>query len=126
MKFSQPALIVFSGLSGTGKTALARAMAAMISAVYIRIDSLETALKKSALAITDGKDGGYQAGYAIASDNLANGLSVVADSVNPIDFTRDAWRAVGESRKCQVVEVEVVCSDEVEHRRRVENRGQIS
>ncbi len=65
---------------------------------------------------------GYLAGYAIAADNLSLGRTVVADAVNPIDLTRDAWRTVGERAGVPVVEIEIACSDRAEHRRRVETR----
>ena len=52
-------------------------------------------------------------GYAVAEDNLRLGLTVVADSVNPLGLTRDAWVAAANRVKC---------SDTEEHRRRVERR----
>ena len=36
--------------------------------------------------------------------------------------TRDAWRATAEAAGAALVEVEIICSDEAEHRRRVESR----
>jgi predicted kinase len=47
---------------------------------------------------------------------------VVADSVNASGMTREAWRAVAATAGASAVEVEVVCSDTAEHRRRVEQR----
>ena len=118
-----PSLIIFSGLPGTGKTTIARELARRIHAVYIRIDSIEQAIRDSAIGVPAVEDAGYRAGYALAADNLASGHSVVADSVNPLPITRDAWRAVGERARVRVVEIEVVCSDREEHRRRVETRA---
>jgi predicted kinase len=46
----------------------------------------------------------------------------VADSVNALAITRDSWIKVAEQTDTPFVEVEVICSDEVEHRRRVEMR----
>ena len=60
--------------------------------------------------------------YAVAADNLALGRTVIADCVNPWPLTREAWRAVAGRAGVRVVEVEVVCSDVDEHRRRVESR----
>jgi hypothetical protein len=50
------------------------------------------------------------------------GLSVVADSVNPLRVTRDAWVAVAQKTLTIAVEIEVTCSDLPEHRRRLETR----
>ena len=60
--------------------------------------------------------------YAVAEDNLRLGRAVIADSVNPIEVTRAAWREVAERMGKGCVEIEIVCSDEAEHRRRVESR----
>ncbi|TCM88567.1 hypothetical protein EV294_11533 [Paenibacillus sp. BK033] len=71
--------------------------------------------------LVDGPQG-YMVCYAIASQNLRLGLDVIADTVNPIQITREAWRNVAESLDTPFVEIEVVCSDEREHRHRVETR----
>ncbi|ANS62824.1 Shy8 [Streptomyces lincolnensis] len=55
--------------------------------------------------------------------HLRQGLSVVAESVNPLAVTRDAWRDAAVRAGVPYVEVEVVCSDPVEHRRRVGARS---
>ena len=119
---TRPALIVFGGLPGTGKTTLARAIARDMAATYLRIDAIEQALRFSGLITGDIGPAGYVVAYALAESNLKLGRSVVADSVNPIALTRDAWRRVAGEASAAVVEIEVVCSDPVEHRRRVEMR----
>ena len=112
-------LIVLSGLPGVGKTTIARELARSLAATYVRIDSIEHALQQAGL-IVEGE--GYAVAHAVAADNLRAGQTVVADCVNPWPLTRDQWRAVGERIGVPVVEVEVVCSDQAEHRRRVELR----
>lgn len=115
-------LISFSGLPGVGKTTVARALAQDIGATYIRVDSIEAALKKSSLRIHPAEDAGYLAAYALAEDNLALGFDVVADTVNPIEQTRRAWSDVADACGARLLNVEMICSDQVEHRRRVETR----
>ncbi|WP_337187876.1 AAA family ATPase [Phenylobacterium sp.] len=114
-----PRLIVLAGLPGSGKSTIARELARRIGAVWLRIDTIETAIADMDTPIADA---GYRAAWALARDNLRLGLDVVGDSVNPWMETRDAWRAAGRDAGARVVEIEVVCSDTAEHRRRVETR----
>lgn len=65
---------------------------------------------------------GYRMAYRIASENLKAGLSVVADSCNPITLTRDEWDDVASTAQAGFINIEVICSDAGEHRRRVEGR----
>jgi len=103
-----------------GKTAIATALARDIDAVHLRIDSIEQALRNAGVAMSGPE--GYLVAYAIAEDNLRLGRTVIADSVNPIEVTRAAWRDVAQRAGTRHVEIEIVCSDQSEHRRRVESR----
>ncbi len=60
--------------------------------------------------------------YRVAADNLRSGVSVVADSCNPIELTRREWERVALETRSRYVNIEVACSDATEHRRRVETR----
>ncbi len=46
-------LIVFSGLPGTGKTTIANDLAATTGAVYLRIDTIEQAIRNSGALAQD-------------------------------------------------------------------------
>ena len=61
--------------------------------------------------------------YRVAADNLRLGVSAVADSCNPIELTRREWERVALETQARYVNIEVVCSDPIEHRRRVETRS---
>jgi predicted kinase len=115
-------LIIFGGLPGTGKTAIARALARQLAAFYLRIDSIEQAIRNSELVTGPINDAGYCVAYALAAENLSLGQTVIADSVNPIHITRDAWIGVARRAQAKAVEVEIICSDTQLHRQRVETR----
>ena len=118
-----PVLVVIAGLPATGKTTLARPLARELRAAYLRIDTIETAILRAqdrAELVTGGE--GYAVGYDLAADQLALGLDVVAECVNPLSITRDAWRAAASRRGARIVEVELVCSDAAEHRARLQAR----
>ncbi len=113
-------LLSLGGLPGVGKTTLARGLAQRTGAVHLRVDTIEQALRSWNAG--DVGPAGYLVAYAVAEDNLRLGRMVIADSVNPLAVTRDAWRAVAERASARLVEIEVICSDPALHRRRVETR----
>jgi predicted kinase len=113
------ALVILSGLPGVGKTTIARELAAALTAVHVRIDSIEQALRDAGLAV---EEEGYRVAYAVAEDNLRLGRIVIADCVNPWPLTRRAWHAVADRTAARAISVELICSDVGEHKRRVESR----
>ena len=115
-------LVSLSGLPGVGKTTLAKELAPRTKAVHLRVDSVEAALKNSVLKIHPAEDAGYLAIASVAVDNLLLGFDVIVDTVNPIEITRILWARTAASGNALLLNVEVVCSDQALHRRRVEAR----
>jgi hypothetical protein len=97
-------LIEFSGLPGTGKSTLARHLAAQTGAVLLRIDEIEAALRRNGLTPEQTGLAAYSVAHDVAASHLRRGLAVIAD--------------------CGVrhVVIETQCLDEGEHRRRVRAR----
>jgi predicted kinase len=105
-------LIVFAGLPGTGKSSVARELAGKLDGAWLRIDSIEQAIRDSGVLPGSIDDAGYRAAFAVAGDNLRLGRFIVTDSVNDWIVTRDAWRELGVRAGARVVEVEIICSDQ--------------
>ncbi len=116
----KPVLYIFSGLPGTGKSTLAQLLATKINATYLRIDTVEQALRD--LCEVAVQDEGYRTAYKLAADNLALGINVIADSCNPVTITRKEWEAVAQAKQAKFINIELTCSNKDEHRRRVESR----
>ena len=114
-------LIALGGLPAVGKSALARSLARSIGAVHLRIDTIEQAMRNVGFEVAGPE--GYLAALDLAEDNLRIGHTVIVDSVNPLEITRDYWRATAARMTVEMVEIEVICSDEREHQERVESRS---
>lgn len=117
-------LIVVCGLPASGKSSVSRILAEDLKAAYLQVDTIETAIARAQHRrglLTGGE--GYEVAYRVATDQLRIGLDVVAECVNPLQVTREAWAEVARHCCCRLVEVELVCSDPELHRQRLESRA---
>lgn len=116
-------LIVISGLPGTGKSAVAAALAARLGGVWLSIDPITDALLGSGLP--DSWETGvaaYEAARAMTEQNLRLGRVVVVDAVNDSEPARDTWRSAASATHVALRLVVLVLADAAEHRRRLEGR----
>lgn len=118
----RPVLVVIGGLPGSGKSTVATALARATSTPYVRVDRVEQAVVDWTSLDHPVGPVGYAVAHALADEQLRLGLDAIVECVNPLAVTRDAWPATAAGAGAGLVEVEVVCSDVVEHRRRVEGR----
>ena len=122
MRDGGPVLVVVGGLPASGKSTIGERLARLVRAPYLRVDRIEQAIVAYSPLEHPIGAAGYAVAYALASEQLTLGLDVVVECVNPVAVTRDAWVATAAAADAAVLEVEVICSDPAEHRRRVLNR----
>jgi predicted kinase len=116
-------LVVIGGLPATGKSTIATTLARRTSTSYLRVDRIEQAIVAwSALSHPLGPVG-YAVAHALAREQLELGLDLIVECVNPTALTRDGWVGTAKAAGAELVEIEVICSDEDEHRRRAEVRS---
>lgn len=112
-----------AGLPGSGKSTVADALAGRLAALVVSVDLIEDAMLGA--GITRGWTSGvaaYEVAGSIAAHNLALGSSVIVDSVSDSQAARQTWWRAAEVAHAPVAIVAVRCSDEREHRRRLEAR----
>ena len=117
---SKPTLFIFSGLPASGKSSLAKGLVAHLAASYLRIDTIEQGLRD--LLDCDVVEQGYLLSHRIAAENLQAGQHVVCDSCNPLEVTRRGWEQIAVDNDVPYINIEVTCSDEAEHQRRINQR----
>jgi predicted kinase len=117
-----PQLIVVGGLPATGKTTVAAELARRTGFAFLRVDTIEQAIVRATSWPRPLGPVGYVVARDVAADLLRTGVSVIAECVNPLAVTRDAWRDTGLAHGAPVLEAEIVCSDPAEHRHRAETR----
>ena len=115
-------LAVFAGLPGVGKSTLAAQVAAALPAAVLAVDTVDFTLQR--YDVTEARPGyaAYGVVAALAEVQLRIGHHVIIDAVNPVKAARQLWVELAESLGVPLKVVEVVVSDDAEHRRRVEAR----
>ncbi|WP_043266103.1 AAA family ATPase [Streptomyces sp. CT34] len=117
-------LIVMAGLPGAGKSSVAEALGRRLAAPVVSVDPIEAAMWRAGVARNQPTGlAAYVVAEAVADGVLALGQTVIADAVNAVEAAREQWRSLGDRHGVPVAFIEVVCSDPVVHRQRLEGRS---
>jgi predicted kinase len=116
-------LIVMAGLPATGKSAVAEGLAKALGWPVLSVDPVEAAMWRAGVS-KDQPTGlaAYVVVEVLAAEQLALGHDVIIDAVNAVELARQQWRELAGRTGTELRFIEVRCSDEAEHRRRLERR----
>jgi predicted kinase len=115
-------LVVFVGRPGSGKTTLARLAATELVATHLRIDAIEAAIIRGGVVRPPLGPVGYAVAHEIGAASMRAGSHVVVDAVSAVPAARAGWTTLAAGAGHPLRVVEVLVTDPVEHRRRVESR----
>lgn len=119
-------LIVFSGLPGTGKSAIAEAVGRKLGIPVFAKDWLEGSLLNSNVISGDKKNDlgwvGYNLLTTLAERQLILGQSVILDSVASTESIRREWKGLSSRYNSDWRVIECICSDITLHQERLKGR----
>lgn len=112
------------GLPGAGKSTIAEVIGARLGAAVVSVDPLESAILRAGID-ADQPTGlaAYLVAETIAESVLISGQTVIVDAVNAVDPAREQWVTLAQRQGESLKFIEVVCSDPVLHRSRLESRN---
>lgn len=116
-------LVAMVGLPAAGKSAVAEDLARALGCAVLSVDPVEAALWQAGVD-RDQPTGlaAYQVVELLAAEQLALGHDVIVDAVNAVEPARNQWRSLAARTGAALRFIEVHCSSEAEHRRRLAAR----
>src|SRR5205085_623714 len=112
-----------AGAPGSGKSGLARAIAAATGAVVLDTDVVKSGILDSGVEWSAAGPAGYSVLFALAADLLDQGLSVIVDGPSHYAIIPERGMAISGDRGVRYRFIECVCDDDDELDRRLAGRA---
>ena len=109
----RPALLLLSGLPGTGKSYLASTIASRHPAAVVRTDEVRKAIFPHPTYARDESGTVYLTCYALLESLLGDGYTVVFDATNLLRAGRKRVREIAHRARAKVLTLETVARPEV-------------
>ena len=117
-------LIAMAGLPGAGKSTIGQVLAGRLNHPVISVDPIESAILRAGIDSEQPTGlAAYLVARMLAATMLESGRSVIVDAVNAVNPAREQWVTLAARHGHALTFVEVVCSDPVVHRERLEARS---
>lgn len=112
-----------AGLPGSGKSAVAEEIARALGCALLSVDPIEAAMWRAGVERNQPTGlAAYVVAEELSREQLLAGNDAIVDAVNDVEPARQQWRSLAGNLRQPLAFVEVFCSDEQEHRRRLTSR----
>ena len=113
-----------AGLPGTGKSTIAHELRERLGYPVVSVDQIESAVLSAGID-SDQPTGlaAYLVAETLAGNVLESDRSIIVDAVNAVNPAREQWVSLAARHGSALTFIEVVCSDPVVHRERLEARN---
>jgi len=109
----RPALVVLSGLPGTGKTFFCQKLSAKVPFLALESDALRKTLFPNPVYSLDESVRLFQAIHHLIEDLLKKGISVILDATNLVEYHRERLYSIADRLKAKLVLVRLYAPSEV-------------
>lgn len=112
-----------AGLPGSGKSTIAEVVGARLQMPVVSVDPIESSILRAGID-ADQPTGlaAYLVAETLGESILLSGSGLILDAVNAVAPAREQWVALAAKLGEPLRFIEVICSDPVIHRERLESR----
>ena len=113
-----------AGLPGTGKSTVAQQLRERLGYPVVSVDQIESAVLSAGID-SDQPTGlaAYLVAETLAGNVLESDRSIIVDAVNAVSPAREQWVSLAARHGSALTFIEIICSDPVVHRERLEARS---